>query len=610
MAARKPRAAAPAVGIVLDPVSDTAPAVNAQPFTRVYSSSIKGGFDVNLGLCTAIVGENRAGKTAVLDAMRLALTGQHPVGPHYADLLALTGGLTPNAHLTGPDAEAHATVQAGRKSLDLAHSGALAGLTTAQRAALLPLSSVRDLLALGSDRAREAIFARFGSATTMPVPPGLDDDQTQLWVSLSADAEGADAATKLASMGSLLRSHKLACGRQAKGADEEAENWRSTAPAVPATAEQVADLEAAYAKAVAFEQSEATRAALEAACIQLEGIETSEIMVGPPPVDLSPVAGFDTAIKELDNQIEALQRRLGAARVITKMRERLADGSAHTCVTCTQAVSAQVIQSFASTPSLEAAVMAELQRLGGQKGEVENRKSQLSALAARTTAERAQVDAHNRAHERRCDALRAQIASLESSLADVSDPGSTSAAISAALTTARNGRAASAKINDALLRARKAKREADDCKVLEKAAAGILSQLVAGVAAKAEEAVRKYLPDSAFGVRLALEDAEGKAACRWEVRGSDGTYHPFGAASGAEWGALTVALGCAWSEGAPVRILMLDDADLAPLSPTNVFALLNMVQTRVEAGDLTQAVVAWCRPEEVPEGWTIVKRSR
>ena len=176
MAARKkttaqaPTAAPSPVRVVTKPGSEGF-------FTNVRSN-VKGGVDTRLYACTAIVSErNRAGKTAVLDSIRLALTGQHPVGPHFADLCELTAdGSAPEAVLDGPHATGTFHVPNGRKSGDHALTGALAGFT-GSAAGLLPLSNLRDLLTLGTAKAREELFRRFGATGNIEVPDGLDESQ-------------------------------------------------------------------------------------------------------------------------------------------------------------------------------------------------------------------------------------------------------------------------------------------------------------------------------------------------------------------------------------------------------------------------------------------------
>ena len=78
--------------------------------------------------------------------------------------------------------------------------------------------------------------------------------------------------------------------------------------------------------------------------------------------------------------------------------------------------------------------------------------------------------------------------------------------------------------------------------------------------------------------------------------------------SGSEYGALVVALACAWTEGAPLRVLLLDDTDLGPFDPANLHALLDCLRAAVVNGDLTQVIIGWNRPSEIPASWHKVFR--
>ena len=146
----------------------------------------------------------------------------------------------------------------------------------------------------------------------------------------------------------------------------------------------------------------------------------------------------------------------------------------------------------------------------------------------------------------------------------------------------------------------------EDLKAVESVIAETSQAMLVGIQTLAEASVNKWMPKG-FKAALVLENADGKPECRWEVYGTDGRAHPRGAASGAEWSALAVAVACAWSEGSPIRILLIDDADLTGFSAENVRNLLEGVSKAVSDGRLTQALVAWSRPEEIPsEGWTVV----
>ena len=214
-------------------------------FERV-ESNIKGGVQTRLGPCTAVVSpRNRAGKTAVLDAFRFALTASHPIGPHASDLTGLTAdGSLPHAALRGAAFSA-AYFNKGKKSPTHEVTGPLATLTDEARKNLLPLTAARDLLSLGSAKAREALFARFGDGiNAAPEPVGLDSQQKALYQQALANVSG-DVVEKLAGAGTWIRSHKRALSEQLKSAEAEKDRLHAElASAGAATDDVVRALEA------------------------------------------------------------------------------------------------------------------------------------------------------------------------------------------------------------------------------------------------------------------------------------------------------------------------------------------------------------------------------
>jgi len=94
----------------------------------------------------------------------------------------------------------------------------------------------------------------------------------------------------------------------------------------------------------------------------------------------------------------------------------------------------------------------------------------------------------------------------------------------------------------------------------------------------------------------------------WCVSDTDGRVRGPGVWCGSEQGALMVALSIAWTEGVPLRVLLLDDPDLGLLAADAVPQVLTAVREAVESGVLTQAIVALSRPDEVPPGWVHVNR--
>jgi len=140
-------------------------------------------------------------------------------------------------------------------------------------------------------------------------------------------------------------------------------------------------------------------------------------------------------------------------------------------------------------------------------------------------------------------------------------------------------------------------------RALQERAAQRLIEVLAQVRAEAESVVNRYMP---LGMRASLV-LDG-TTFSWCVSDTDGRVRGPGVWCGSEQGALMVALSIAWTEGVPLRVLLLDDPDLGLLAADAVPQVLTAVREAVESGVLTQAIVALSRPDEVPPGWVHVNR--
>lgn len=228
---------APAAPAAAVPAAPAAAPATPGLFTSL-KSNVKLPQNHKLGPCTAFVSNhNRTGKTAALDAIRLALTGAHPAGHLATDLARLSHdeGL-PWAVLSGPSAGASFTfpaVGASTRKPDHVLSGVLAGVVPES---LLPQVAWRELLTMGSALARDALFARFGAPFTLTAPAGMNAAETTLWneamVGISSDHGASPSSVEtLSSMGSWLRSHKRKLSEQRKANDLRLDALRKEAQA-------------------------------------------------------------------------------------------------------------------------------------------------------------------------------------------------------------------------------------------------------------------------------------------------------------------------------------------------------------------------------------------
>lgn len=606
----------------LPPTPEVQPASTppaSTPFLAKVESNVKGGVNRDLGACTAIVSErNRAGKTAVLDAIRLALTGQHPIGPHMVDLVGLTADeTTPWARVTGPSASASLAFPKGKRPEHTLDGDLAPYAQDASR--LLPLVAMRDLLTLGTAKAREELFRRFGGSDELPSPVGLDDNQRILWSEALASAQG-DVVERLSQAGSFVRSHKRTLSAQVKALEEAKAAFQQTAPV---TDDVVRNLEARLEAVRQFAGNEALRAAfrqVEERLVSLIGAYEAAPKPMEPEALQKALAALDAAASTVEHEANLAKAReaLVAAQndsrlysLIHKLRKRIpTDG----CLACGGQVHGN------AQPLIDAAektARAEAENVRTLSETVEAGEQALSDLIRRRDDEKTRVRLDNERtasqHAALVAALKAakgeyeRLQALVTSAGGVEAPADNEATLRAELAAARMAKLTAAKASGIAAELRDLKTAQQDAKAVESVLATTLDTLAGGVKTAAEDAVNRWMPPG-FRATLTLVDAEDKPTCRWEVVGSDGRSHPRGAASGAEWSALAVAIACAWSEGQKHRFLLLDDADIAGFNGENIRAMLDTVSAAVRDGRLTQAFVAWSRPNEVPtEGWTVVR---
>jgi hypothetical protein len=306
----------------------------------------------------------------------------------------------------------------------------------------------------------------------------------------------------------------------------------------------------------------------------------------------------DAAARTADDEL-----RLQRGETILGLLEAMKEHGVSDCPVCTQHVA-------------DIAVLTQ-----GVTDTVQTRKSQLSArIEARETmleeAAGAQEVAASRhramqkilddlAHQR--TVLKARVATAQETVEAVSAgtgatyDGPDSASVKTQIDEIRSYEDRKRQIDECARLSRRAKLENDIAKELGREAATLLTRLIEHVAGEAETAVNKYMTEG-FIAKLHLDDKH----CEWRVVGMDDRAHSRGAMCGAERGMLTLALALAWTEDSPIRLLTLDDDDLHGFSPKNIGLFLTRIKELADDGIITQAFIAWSRPDEIPDGWNII----
>lgn len=611
-----------------------APRSKFAAFTHVQAN-VKGGIDVKLAPCTAIVGPNRAKKTAVLDAIKLAILGSHPsVADRPSELLnfASTGASSLTATISSPQGSMTTMMadEPGFKRPKHEAVGELNVLLAAIDASqIVPTVAIGEILSFGETRLREAVFKRFGKGTEVKLPDGLSDEQQELWYSTERLLRGGDggpvAEPTYATLAEKFRQLKLEAGRQLKRSEESAAAARAElGDAALVTQEQAVqqhnELERLAREGAALAQAsrlngeyQADKAKFIVALEALQGLPESdspEPAFGPPAassVDLTPLR---KALEEARALADADEKLLGGLRPILTAAEksgvcpccRASGGNTVTDIrgtveAITKRHEARQAASQAAANALNAAIQQDSQRTVPESAEhVAWRKQHAAWLEVQK--QRMELLTHKEALIARKAALPPQPTLQQ--LADI-DQALNHCREQLKQVTVQAGQVAVLEAHETA--ARKARNHNAVFKVLEGEASMALKRTLERVRTDALACVNRYVP-AGWEVRLILDDG----ACKWEIVGADGAPHGKGVASGSEWATLTIALACAWTEGSPLRVLLVDDDDLGKFSPESLKTFLDRLREVVEGGWLTQAVVAWTRPEEIPAGWTKVQR--
>tara|TARA_R110002110_G_scaffold16569_11_gene71657 strand:- start:4106 stop:5851 length:1746 start_codon:yes stop_codon:yes gene_type:complete len=571
---------------------------------RYLKSNVKDDtLETGLDPCTAVVGPGRTYKTAIIDSVRLALSGRHPVGKDPKDL-ALLRGVTARSmgspllvSLQGPDGFAEFTVpmEGGRpKRPDSPKfEGKLSALTEAQRDRMLLPVPVGDLMTGGS-RGRAALLARFGGAVSLATPIGLDANQKTLWVracgevrtELETKSKGEPVADTevLAGLESWFNRFKLGKGREKKELEAAVERRRGVLEQTGG-AEVLGEIRAQLAKAERWTEDHGRVSRLEVLKgrrAQLEG-DIQKYRVD--------VADFEVRKEAAHSVVDSgdQERRLIFGEEFLVRLEKAAGMDAPACPCCdrewTQALaSARAERVAAAVEARRQALMqvAAVQDFGVEEKRLRDRKDWMAKERASLDSGIAELGAVGSVEPwdgLSVGQLRAQVTQLE-------NVDRTQKAIE--LDAARIG-----PLQVEWLRAQ----------TLQKEAKKALLKAFESVKETAEKEINAYMPAS-FKAILYLD----ASSTEWRVIGQDKESHGRGTWCGSEQGALMVALTLAWTAGSPLRVLLLDDPDLGYLAADVVPEVLGVVRDAVQRGDLTQAIIAMSRPAEIPEGWTKIVR--
>lgn len=597
------------------------------------SSNVKG-FKGELAIasCTAFVGENETGKTGVLDAVRLALTGKHPAGlpeliPEKAEsLFALVKGPSGSSTFSIPKKNLKS------KKLDPpSRKGDLGEFTDEDLEHVMPTVSIGDMLeGWGATRTRSAVVTRFVSLPGVPTPKAMSDAQESLWEKalseLTTNAEGDDVrfdpTDVLAGVRKWMHSLQLRKSSEKKHLEGQITELKLQVTEEAAGDELIPDLEGKLTQAHKWEAQASNRESLEQQGHVFETHKTEATRLNDRTTALDDQKG---KLDELEVKIAAiindsqeiageqqaeeaqLAEKFTRGKVVQSLLDAMVKHDVLQCPVCFHKNDKPHIETRAKDMAAlvkERQEDHEMTRRDLQvtlKGIAEREAEVLRAKQAHANAT-ITLDGDKAALRTKANACKTTIDALKSAVSDVEYIGPSSAQLEGQIDDLRSADAKKRNLESLNTQLAETTATHEAATKLKAEAQHLLQETLEQIQGTAEGAVNKYMP-AGFQAKLDLEGTN----CEWRaVSKRDGRAHGK-SASGAQRCALVIALALAWTEDAPLRILLVDDKELHGFSKTNVLAFLTMVKQRIDAGDLTQAFVAWSRADEIPDDWMTVE---
>jgi hypothetical protein len=486
------------------------------PLFTHLETNVKGYVNVELGPCTAIVGQNQQGKTRILDAIRLALTGKHHIGPNASDIHELTPGEAVNvfSRLTESNGRIHKfeiTVEEGRPKKPWKAEYPYAHLLCVDR--------IGELLTFGSIRLREALIERWGQDRLPEAPLGLNAAQQQLWT----QAEGI-TDNNLADMCKWFRG-------QAKQANDKIRAIMTTMPVVEDIGygvEQLPDLERQLLIAEQYETAQAVQ-------VKLAALPTVQFDEGV----FAAVANECMQIRALITVGENLTRALQSTSTQTK------------CPLCC----ADNVNLAAVRSKLETEIVGHVERLTAKQ-----------ALLTELTLTK---NAHDSAQKQR-ELLLSQIQSLPMAYA-----GASASELRAHINQIKQTLLVKKQIETSSRELITLRDMVETCKLLEHESAYLLQEELRKIQYAAESEINKYLIGD-LSVQLTITDK----SVELRIVGADGRPHARHGMCGEEYASLFVALACAWCPGGVLLLDDTDLGALDQFNLVKLLNMLRESQSR------------------------------
>lgn len=530
-------------------------------------SNIAGGVDADLGAKTLILGPSAGGKTTMVRAIELAVAG----GTSDLEGRGWVGD-DPRLLALAPEGSdevwSKATLSDDTETAFQKTAGKRASLPRGV-GKVLALQQVREALTGSADNARLFVMdVACGAVTKADVLSRLPAGLHESYEALHSVVNGRKPVDKLQGVQKLAAQRARDLKKEAKGAKDTIE-----ALAEPGGAPTEAQLEAATAKARELQQyaflAQRAGAQREQREQTVAQINQHEIAIEHWTIQLAgiPEAGPDDI---------AMQQKWARAQAIKQVIEGQRK-TPSTCQICAATHEAPTLK--ARLDQLDTAIDTALNQFGARQEALELRDKILAKLAEL-----------NASHGR----LQNQLASMSSEVynGDVAALQAEADAaekhrqeLLAAFDTSKKLARARALSHEGMEKADRFKRLSDACKEA-------ISELVKSNLKTFVQRVNKYMPSRmVFGV---------ESGTRFRVGLVNGQGSMRTALSGAEWVAVTTAIGCAVTEKAECAVLLPEERAYDP----DMLARIMRGLTKAPAQVILTSTVKFKGRQ--PSGWTVI----
>lgn len=598
--------------------------------------------------CTAFVGPNMSGKSAWLEAIWLALTGEHVKAGRSAAQLRKFAYLGQDllADISGPEASATYVLSgAGRATPSQTFGGLLEHMSSEERRAICLRPCTLEFLSFGSKKAKEALASRFSGGVDVQLTT-FSAPQQRVWDEAMARLGDTDSALYYGALGTIFRSMALEVGKQIGAQEKQIAELKSelrqagvkAGPQFLGTTKQLDQLRADYERALAQEHevvsyeayaAQFTQAAAEATAQATQADYASHVAAAEARAQ-DAAAEVQRASKEesqtaercaaeadrLIADLEVLRAKLLHVQQNGGLQQRVTFASTlfdisqayikagHTTAACPFCGAADVDISARVEPlrtrkaTREQQVREALPQIADLQAAIDDKSRALNQVYVprdRAHAQTEQARAIEQETQRQLSTLRANKPAATAPVL----PQLPAAPVPPKISSAEL-RAQICAVEESTLMQKRAQMlasELDDLKQRKLAikacqdeAKELLDMLLGSIKSECEAAVNAAMPEG-FSISLDLDKMD------WLMKSPDGHFRgrtlQTGVQSAILQTAVTLALAPETSSG--LRYLFVDDEDLLGFDDVHLTAFFELLAQLVQSGQLTQVFAATSR---------------